>query len=369
MTKPTVLILGGCGFIGRNLLSYLLDNNLTSNIRVVDKVPPQVAWLNKTHQECFNSDLVEFKSANLINEESCKNAFQLDNGSWDIVINCAGETKAGQTDPVYKEGILKLSLNCAKEAARLQVKHYVELSSGNMYNAEKVAHTEDGPVDPWTSVAKWKRQVEKELETNFRSQVSYTVIRLPIVYGPGDRTGLTTRIMVAAIYKHLKETMKLLWTSDLHINTVHVVDVARAIWLVANRDDTVGQIYNVVDDADSTQGSISDILADLFNVKVDYYGNLVSSVVDLMGAADDANDKHLSPWAEACRQDGVNNTPLSPHMDHELLLHKHLRLDGTKLKNLGFQLNVPKPDASKIQEIIQDYVDMKLFPKSLTPSV
>ncbi|KAJ8917198.1 hypothetical protein NQ315_012690 [Exocentrus adspersus] len=367
MSKPKVVILGGCGFIGRNLVSYLVENDLVSAIRVVDKVPPQVAWLNETHARAFSSDLVEFKSANLINPESCKNALQpAPNGApWDIVVNCAGETKLGQTDPVYEEGILKLSLNCAKEATQQGVKHFVELSSGNMHSSDKVSHKEDGPVEPWTFVAKWKRQVEKQFVE--MSELPYTILRLPVVYGPGDRNGLMPRIMAAAIYKRLGEVMKLLWNAELRINTVHVRDVCGAIWFVCNRDDTVGQIYNVVDDVDSTQGSITNVLAELFNVKVDYYGNLVSAVVDLVGAADDANDKHLAPWAEACRDSGIQNTPLSPHMDSELLLHKHLRLDGGKLKKLGFEVTVPQPTVENFKEIVVDFVKMKVFPSSLAP--
>lgn len=81
-----------------------------------------------------------------------------DEKPWDFVINCAGETKLGQTDPVYKEGILKLSLNCAKQAALLKVRHYVEFTSGNMFSSEKVPHGEDGAAEPWTFIAKWKRQ-------------------------------------------------------------------------------------------------------------------------------------------------------------------------------------------------------------------
>lgn len=38
-----------------------------SFIRVVDKVPPQTAWLNAKHQQLFEHPLLEFKSANLIN--------------------------------------------------------------------------------------------------------------------------------------------------------------------------------------------------------------------------------------------------------------------------------------------------------------
>ena len=64
-----------------------------------------------------------------------------DGYSWDYVVNCACETKPGQTDPVYREGILKLSLNCATEAAKINVKRFVEISAGNMYSSEKVVTT------------------------------------------------------------------------------------------------------------------------------------------------------------------------------------------------------------------------------------
>ncbi len=56
------------------------------------------------------------------------------------MINCACETKTGQTDPVYQEGIVKLSVNCASEAAKQNVKMFVELSSGHMASTEKVLH-------------------------------------------------------------------------------------------------------------------------------------------------------------------------------------------------------------------------------------
>ncbi|XP_025832413.1 uncharacterized protein PB2B2.11 [Agrilus planipennis] len=367
MEKRTALILGGCGFIGRNLLDFLITNNLVQFVRIVDKVPPQVAWLNSRHQELFNNPIVEFKSANLINNESCKNAFasstQVD--CWDYVINCAGETKLGHTDPVYKEGILKLSINCASQAALKQVKCYVEISSGQMMSSEKTPHKEDSQTQPWTMIAAWKKKAEDEIKNI--ENLNYVILRPAIVYGIGDKTGLTPRILGAAIYKQLGETMKLLWNADLGFNTLHVEDLCRAIWFVCQNSNSVGQVFNVVDDSNSNQGSISDLLIDLFHINVGYYGNMLSSVVDIAAAADEANDKHLGPWAEACRADGIENTPLSPHMDPELLLNKHLRLDGSKLKNFGFQLKWPKLTCEKIKEIIDDYIDMKIFPHCLRP--
>lgn len=55
------------------MVKYLVDNNLASLVRVVDKVPPQTAWLNDDHKAVFNSSIVEFHSANLIHQGKKKN--------------------------------------------------------------------------------------------------------------------------------------------------------------------------------------------------------------------------------------------------------------------------------------------------------
>lgn len=85
------------------------------------------------------------------------------------------------------------------------------------------------------------------------------------------------RLVVGAVYKHLGEMMKLLWGPSLKMNTVHVRDVVRAMWHVTRRSDTIGQIYNVVDESDSTQGSISALVSELFNINHDYWGTALSN--------------------------------------------------------------------------------------------
>lgn len=72
--------------------------------------------------------------------------------------------------------------------------------------------------------------------------------------------------------------MKLLWGPELRMNTVHVRDVARAIWFVATKPETIGQIYNIVDEGNSTQGSISSIVSEIFNINHDYWGTALSSI-------------------------------------------------------------------------------------------
>lgn len=57
---------------------------------------------------------------------------------WDYIINLAAETKPNQTQPVYHQGIVPLSVGCAELAAKLKVKRFLELSDGRCYNAKKV---------------------------------------------------------------------------------------------------------------------------------------------------------------------------------------------------------------------------------------
>lgn len=64
-TKPKVLLLGGCGYIGRNLVKYLLQNELVSFIRVADKILPVMAYLHPEMEAIFESPLIQFVQCDL----------------------------------------------------------------------------------------------------------------------------------------------------------------------------------------------------------------------------------------------------------------------------------------------------------------
>ncbi|KAG0716097.1 hypothetical protein GWK47_010446 [Chionoecetes opilio] len=83
-----------CGFIGRHIVCELVSKDVCASVCVVDKVPPQIAWLNEGQRKVFDHECVTFRSANLINTASCAAAFG--DEEWDWVINAAGETKTGQ---------------------------------------------------------------------------------------------------------------------------------------------------------------------------------------------------------------------------------------------------------------------------------
>ncbi|XP_065577001.1 uncharacterized protein LOC136038009 isoform X2 [Artemia franciscana] len=281
MSNIAVLVLGGCGFVGRNLVELLVKEPDVAFIRVVDKVPPQMAWLSRKHASVFESEKVQFSSCNLLSKLSREKVFLREGmRSFDFVINLAAETKPGQDEAVYREGIVSLSVACAEEALKTGVKRYVELSSGNMGSSEKHPMKENANPEPWTEMAKHKRIVEQKLSKMIHD-LDIIFIRPPLVYGRADRNSLMPWIAIAAVYKHLSETMEILWTEKLRRDVCHVTDLSRAIWHLTLNGKR-GEVYNITDMSETTLGEIIDVICGMINVKYSFLGNFWSSLAKVI---------------------------------------------------------------------------------------
>ena len=215
--KPTVLVLGATGFIGRNLVEYLISNNL-AQVTAVDKQLPNCAYLSADEEKLFEQ--ANFVQKNLVNpgrdlqfffvffvlrilfsltffppfyslylQTTAAIATLWDDGKhYDYVINLAAETKYGHNDEVYKERVKHLSLSCAAEAVKHNIKRFIEVSTAQVYEPTNKPKSESGALDPWTNIAKFKLEVEQGLKDI--SGLDYVVVRPAIVYGPGDKAGV-----------------------------------------------------------------------------------------------------------------------------------------------------------------------------------
>jgi len=281
---------------------------------------------------------------------------------YDYVINLAAETKYGHTDEVYAERVEHLSLACAKEAAKHKVKRFIEVSTAQVYEPSEKIKKEDGKLEPWTNIAKYKLKVEGELKGI--SGLNFIVVRPAVIYGPGDRTGIAPRIICGAIYKHLNETMKFLWTKDLKINTVHVHDVVRALFHLCTKGNS-GDIYNLADKSDTDQGKVNALLEKMFGIQTKFAGKMLSGIASKLSMDNivkEVNDKHVAPWSKMTKEKGIEITPLSPYLDQELLYKKYLAIDGSKIESTGFKYEVPLITEEKLREWVKYYTALKLFP-------
>lgn len=62
---PAILILGGCGFVGRNLVHLLVTQNLALYIKVIDKGMPEMSYFHEKYMEVFQSPLVQYEQDDL----------------------------------------------------------------------------------------------------------------------------------------------------------------------------------------------------------------------------------------------------------------------------------------------------------------
>jgi len=372
--KPSVLIIGGLGYIGRFLALHIHKNSLASEVRIVDKVLPQLAWLAPEFEEaCAGSKVMQ---ADASREQALSRIFDRPDGKqWDYVFNCGGETRYSQEDEVYKLRSLALSLAVGREAAKRKVRAFVELSTGMVYKSDAKASAEGNKLKPWSKIAVFKLQAEEALAKI--EGLNLIVVRLAHVYGPYASQWVATALCMARVYKAQGEEMKWLWTKDLRTNTVHIDDVTKALWAVAAwydagkagwDDKAMGAVpvFNVVDKGATTQGVMADIIGRMFGIQTGFQGQLISTFarLNMDSVVDDVNDELLGPWADLLTEAGIMRPgPLSPFMEKELLKDTDLSMDGSRLeKVVGFEYQNPRITQELVEEVIESYKRMRWWP-------
>ncbi|KAL8800950.1 MAG: hypothetical protein Q9200_007090 [Gallowayella weberi] len=385
--RPAVLIVGGLGYIGRFLALYLHRNQLACSIRLADKVLPQLARLAPEFSEaCAPSNFVQ---ADASREQSLAKIFtppaSCPRKEYTYVFNCGGETRYSQEDAVYKARSIELTVNLARECARRKTPALVEFSTGQIYkppNSSTIKSggcKEDATTKPWTKLAKHKLVAEEELEKLRKTeQLRYVVLRLGHVYGPYDIGYLARGLCLAKVYERKREEMKWLWTKDLRVNTVHVEDVCAAAfhaakWCASESADQEPpgldkRTFNIVDEGDTSQGTLASIFSQIFDLKTGFQGSLISSFArfNMESVVDDVNEEILGPWAELLKENGITDSgPLSPFMEKELLRDCDLCLDaGRARKVLGWKVEDGREGLSVegVKSVLDSYRRMGWWP-------
>jgi len=363
--KGRYLILGGTGFIGRHVVKYLYDHKLASFICVADKVPYAIASLSDEELAIYkNESFLAFKQADLRQPTHCKNAFTHAGGQYDYVINLAAVTKYSQAKEVYDANIVELADTTAKEALAQGVKRFVQVSTAQVYKSKKPAK-EDAKTDPWTAIA--VAHLEAEGKVKSVAGLNYVIVRPALVYGTADHLSLTPRLIIGSIHKEKKEKMECLYTKDLRFNTVHVDDVAKALHFLCHNGEN-GAIFNLADSNDTDQGKINALLEQIFGIKTGFVNAMMMMAAEKMGTkflVGYANDEHLKPFSDACKKYGVNDTPLTPYLDEELIKDTPIAVDGTAITKLGFTYDHPTVTADSLKEVVNDFIKKGYFPKEM----
>ena len=272
---------------------------------------------------------------------------------------------------------------CAKQNPKPAL---VEFSTGMVYKPPSSSTISSGgcseaaDLKPWLKISKAKLVAEEALEKLAQTEgLRHATLRLGHVYGPYDTGFLARGLCLARVYQSLNKEMKWLWGKDLRINTVHINDVCHAAWLAAQwaanasnnpgKDATMAsRAFNIVDDGDTTQQMLADLIADIFDIETGFQGSLISQFakLNLDSVVDDVNEEILQPWADLIKKKGLDQgqgSPLSPFMEKELIKDSNLCLQNTKAKEvLQWKLEKPKLGKTALDETLKSYETMKWWP-------
>jgi len=270
---------------------------------------------------------------------------------------------------MYETNIRDVAKLTAAASLKNHVKRYIHVSTAQVYappkSSQKNPSKEDAKIAPWTDIARAHAEAEEALKA--MPGLNFVIVRPAIVYGPGDVYGITPRLMTGSVYKETGSKMNTLYTKDLQLNTVHVKDVAKALWLLISKGDS-GSVWNLADKGATDQGKMNALLEEVYSIKTSFLSGLEMTGAKALGTkwlVSYVNDLHLKPFSDAMKKYGIQDTPLTPYLDEELIKDNDTWVDGCAIESLGFKYDHPEPTGPLLKEVLNDYVAKKFFPKEL----
>ena len=139
LTSQRIFITGGTGFVGKNLLKFLIDHDITP--KQVTILTRNVQRFKQIYPELSNNEWLDFEQVDIRN-------LQWNNQKYDYFIHAATSVvDQSESEKLFDEIVngTKQAILFAKQA---EVKNFINISSGAVYqsNENLVGLTEDSPL-------------------------------------------------------------------------------------------------------------------------------------------------------------------------------------------------------------------------------
>ena len=229
----TILITGGCGFIGQHLARRMIEDG--RRVVALDSLHPQVHLDPDASRDAFPGQVVV---GDITDPAAWDQVAK--HGRFDAVVHLAAETGTGQS--MYeRERYLHVNVDGTRLASDFASKHavpLVSLSSRAVYgegSADRPSF-EDDPHNPVSVYGETKSLAEVQALTA-ADRIPLTIIRPQNVIGPGQALHNPYTGVLAAFLAMLREQRPLTVYGDGRQTRdfVHVTDLVELIvWCLAN---------------------------------------------------------------------------------------------------------------------------------------
>ncbi len=240
--KKNILVAGGTGFIGTNLIIKLLS--LGANVRATTHIKDPV----------IIDDRIEYTRCDLLKMDDCKRVVD----GMDYVFLCAANTSGAavmaSTPLVHVTPNLIMNAQMLEAAYFARVKKFVWLSSNAVYppSADRSVKEEeifDGdPYDTYFGVAWMKRYTEilcRMYSEKLKNPMTTVVLRPSNIYGPYDDFDFATSHVMAALIRRVVERhdpIEVWGTGNDVRDLIYIDDFIEAMLLAAEEIETYNPI-------------------------------------------------------------------------------------------------------------------------------
>ncbi len=336
-SKKKALVTGACGFTGGHMIELLLKEGWEVTATDLKREEHKKYYCEEGilhpvyYEEVIEKLGVEFIPADLTKKETLVPLFE-GRPPYDAIFHIASlYDYFAEMDILYRVNVIGAK-NLAELALEYKAKRFIHWSTEGVYGeAEDKPIEEDHPHNPPNNYSKSKSEQEKVLWQLYKERgLPLTILRPAPIYGPRHRYGVyhilygIRRIGTGFVISWYPKRKTLMFPS------VHVIDLVRAALFVAEKEEAIGNAYNVLSECIS-QTELLEFLYDALGVKRviripvwwHFYKLCASIALKVIIALDRrARKKGMRPKVDV---------PMAGYLTHQYWF------SNKKLKELGFK--------------------------------
>lgn len=256
-----VLVTGGCGYVGSQLVPDLLRDDRVGFVRVLDCL---TSGRLQSLMDLPTARSVEFIEADLLDPASVDLALE----GVDAVVHLGG---IGATPVTFSDRETMQRVNrwatahLLDHCSKLGVRRFVFASSASVYGSGG-CFAEDAPLQPLGTFAQSKRDAESHVQVMGERTIEATILRLGTVFGwaPGVRFDAAPNRF--AYWTGVGRSLSVFGTGEQRRPLLHIRDASDAIrFCLEQPDQTTGRVFNVA----TGNYSINELVEVLRGIKPD----------------------------------------------------------------------------------------------------